>query len=157
MSAEAVRHIADRDGAALFEAVVTGETIAAEVAARDAVTQRLVAGAGGVDLVVELPQTRDPRSFVDGVRGAYPSAEVVSIRRVNRPVRTQQSFYATLRERLTAKQLKALQMAYLSGYFEWPRESTAQEIAESLGITQSTFSGHLRAGERKLFSELFDA
>lgn len=157
VSVDAIRHIADRGDTALFEAVVTGETIPATVAAHDAVTQRLVADAEGVELVVELPQTRDPRSFVDPVVEAYPSTTVVSIRRVNQPVRSQQSFLSRLEERTTAKQLNALKLAYRSGYFEWPRERTAQDIAESLGIAQSTFSGHLRAGERKLFTELFDA
>lgn len=43
-----------------------------------------------------------------------------------------------------------------SGYFEWPRDRTGEEVAASLGITQPTFNGHLRAAERKLCAMLFE-
>ncbi|SFR42008.1 HTH DNA binding domain-containing protein [Halogeometricum rufum] len=57
---------------------------------------------------------------------------------------------------LTDKQRTALRVAVVEGYFEWPRETTASELAESLGIAQPTFARHLRVAERKLFSALFD-
>jgi len=49
-----------------------------------------------------------------------------------------------------------LQTAYFSGYFDWPRERTGEEVAASLGITQSTFNNHLRTAERKLLDRLLD-
>jgi len=49
------------------------------------------------------------------------------------------------------------QTASLSGYFEWPRDRSGEEVAASLGITQSTFNNHLRTAERKLLARLFDA
>jgi hypothetical protein len=55
-----------------------------------------------------------------------------------------------------SRQLETLQTAYHSGYFEWPRDRTGEEVAEALGITQPTFTGHLRAAERKLRAMLFD-
>lgn len=59
-------------------------------------------------------------------------------------------------DRFTEKQRQALRTAYLSGYFEWPRASTGEEVADALDITQPTFNRHLRTTERKLFSALFD-
>lgn len=57
---------------------------------------------------------------------------------------------------LTDKQLAALRAAYHSGYFERPRECSATEIADSLGIAHSTFLRHLRAGQKNLFGEQFE-
>jgi DNA-binding CsgD family transcriptional regulator len=57
---------------------------------------------------------------------------------------------------LTDKQLAALREAYYSGYFERPRECSATEIADSLGIAHSTFLRHLRAAQKNLFGEQFE-
>ena len=63
---------------------------------------------------------------------------------------------ASLAKTLTDRQLEVLETAYRNGYFEWPRTRTGEEVATLLGITQPTFTNHLRVGERKLFSMLFD-
>jgi predicted DNA binding protein len=102
-----------------------------------------------------LPQTADVGAFVEAFREEYPGTSMTSVQRVTRPFQTRRTFYATLEERLTDRQLEALRLAYRSGYFEWPRDSSASDVAESMGVTQPTFNGHLRAGERKLFELLF--
>ncbi|MFC7046517.1 helix-turn-helix domain-containing protein [Halobacteriaceae archaeon GCM10025711] len=45
--------------------------------------------------------------------------------------------------------------AYESGYFEWPRRYSGEEIADELGVSHPTFSQHLRKAELKVFSLLF--
>lgn len=40
------------------------------------------------------------------------------------------------------------------GFFEWPRNSTGEEVADALGISQPAFLQHLRAAERKLVGGL---
>jgi predicted DNA binding protein len=47
-------------------------------------------------------------------------------------------------------------LAYYGGYFEWPRDSSASDVASSMGVSQPTFSNHLRGAERKLLELLFD-
>ncbi|MFC6793389.1 helix-turn-helix domain-containing protein [Halobaculum halobium] len=42
------------------------------------------------------------------------------------------------------------------GFFEWPRESTGQEVADSLDVSQPTVNRHLRASQRKLLTMLLD-
>ncbi|PSP15082.1 hypothetical protein BRC62_08245 [Halobacteriales archaeon QH_10_67_13] len=61
-----------------------------------------------------------------------------------------------LLDRLTARQRQILEFAYFNGYFERPRDHTATELAEKLGLSRQTIAQHLRAGERKLFAGLFD-
>jgi predicted DNA binding protein len=51
---------------------------------------------------------------------------------------------------LTETQREALVLAYERGYFNTPRETSLEEIAEELGITQQSLSSRLRRGHRRL-------
>jgi len=51
---------------------------------------------------------------------------------------------------LTETQREALVLAYERGYFDTPRETSLEEIAEELGITQQSLSSRLRRGHRRL-------
>jgi predicted DNA binding protein len=55
-------------------------------------------------------------------------------------------------ERLTEKQLSALRAAFLAGYYDYPRGTTAEALADSLDIAPSTFHQHLQAAQRKLLA-----
>jgi predicted DNA binding protein len=79
----------------------------------------------------------------------------VAKRERERDVRTAGEFRRDLRERLTERQYVALKTALLAEYFRSPRGSTAEEVAESLGISSPTFHAHLRAAERKLVDAFF--
>jgi predicted DNA binding protein len=58
---------------------------------------------------------------------------------------------------LTERQHQALEAAFHSGFFEWPRESTGEDVAASLGVAPPTFHQHLRKAERKVFDHLLSA
>ncbi|WP_255518506.1 helix-turn-helix domain-containing protein [Haloarcula sp. CBA1131] len=45
--------------------------------------------------------------------------------------------------------------AFYSGFYQSPRDKTGQEIADTLDISQPTFSHHLRVAVRKLLEQLF--
>jgi len=51
---------------------------------------------------------------------------------------------------LTDTQREALVLAYERGYFNSPRESSLEAVAEELGITQQSLSSRLRRGHRRL-------
>jgi len=51
---------------------------------------------------------------------------------------------------LTDTQREALVLAYERGYFDTPRESSLEEIADELGISQQSLSSRLRRGHRRL-------
>jgi predicted DNA binding protein len=57
-------------------------------------------------------------------------------------------------QRLTDRQREVLHTAYEMGYFEYPGEANASEVAEELGIAPSTFAEHLSAAQSKMFDEL---
>jgi DNA-binding CsgD family transcriptional regulator len=60
------------------------------------------------------------------------------------------------RGKLTDRQLEVLRTAYQEGYFERPKGANATELADSLGVSRSTFTEHLVAAQRKLFADVFD-
>ncbi|WP_458210114.1 bacterio-opsin activator domain-containing protein [Haladaptatus sp. NG-SE-30] len=157
VSVDSVRQVTERNDEPLFEAVVSVDSlIPSTMAGFVASITDLMATPDAVELTVELPQSADVRAFVNRFQQAYPDTAVESVQRVTQPIQTNQSFYADVEERLTERQFETLKLAYHSGYFEWPRDSTGEEVAKSLGVAQPTFTGHLRAGERKLFDLLFD-
>jgi predicted DNA binding protein len=49
-----------------------------------------------------------------------------------------------------------LETAYFSGFFEWPRRNTGEDVAGAIGISSPTFHQHLRIAERKLLDATFD-
>jgi predicted DNA binding protein len=51
---------------------------------------------------------------------------------------------------LTDKQLEALVIAHQAGYYQWPRSSSASDVAERLGLSSSAFLDQLRHAEIKV-------
>ena len=51
---------------------------------------------------------------------------------------------------LTDKQVEALVLAHQAGYYQWPRQSSASDLAARLGLSSSAFLDHLRHAEAKL-------
>jgi predicted DNA binding protein len=51
---------------------------------------------------------------------------------------------------LTDKEFKILSLAYEAGYFDYPRKIKARDLANMLGIKQSTLIYHLRNAEKKI-------
>ena len=55
---------------------------------------------------------------------------------------------------LTERQREVLETAHGMGYFDYPREANASDVAAELGIESSTFTEHLNAAQSKLLGEL---
>jgi len=96
------------------------------------------------------------RAVLDHLERQYDRVELIAYRESEDPERTKQGFTAMMENRLTERQRTALQKAYVSGFFEWPRRCDGDELAESMDIVPSTFHQHLRAAERKLTAAFFD-
>ncbi|ELY88873.1 bacterio-opsin activator domain-containing protein [Natrialba taiwanensis] len=110
--------------------------------------------------VVELPRGRDTRQMIELIKDHRDDATYLAQRTTERGERAEpgsggsgagRRMMGVLEDDLTAKQRAALETAYFAGYFDWPRESTGEEIADRLGIAPATFNQHLRTAERKFF------
>ncbi|ELY99245.1 bacterio-opsin activator domain-containing protein [Natrialba asiatica] len=110
--------------------------------------------------VVELPRGRDTRQMIELIKEHRADATYLAQRTTERSERDDSGsggsgagrrMMGVLEDDLTEKQRAALETAYFAGYFDWPRESTGEEIADRLGIAPATFNQHLRTAERKFF------
>lgn len=104
---------------------------------------------------VELPPEEEIRRIADALTRRF-DAEVLAKRDRERELATAREFRDELRDRLTDRQETVLRTAFLADYFESPRGSTAEEVADALDITGPTLLHHLRASQRKLLDEFFE-
>ena len=148
--------LSQTDDALHFECTLAGRDLLSDMLEHGAVPQRMTATDRGIRLTVEVAQNTDIRRFVSMMQTKYEDTELVARRQRDRPIQTQQEFGTYLDDLLTERQLEVLQTAYFSGFFEWPRDATGEEVAEVLGISQPTFARHVRRAERVLFESLFD-
>ncbi len=148
--------VTDSDEECIFEATVNGTLLVAKLVRHGGRPRSLSADANGVSVTADLPQTTDVRGFVEMLEGRYPSVELSTLRDVERTKTTGMEQSSAVLEGLTDRQREVLRTAYLAGYFEEPRETSAKEVAEMLSVSQPTVSHHLRKGEKRLFEQLFD-
>ncbi|UPW02189.1 helix-turn-helix domain-containing protein [Halorussus gelatinilyticus] len=55
---------------------------------------------------------------------------------------------------LSARQREVFELARQEGYYTWPREVSATELADDLGVSKATLLEHLRKAEVKLLGEV---
>ncbi|WP_255169655.1 bacterio-opsin activator domain-containing protein [Natrononativus amylolyticus] len=111
---------------------------------------------GIATITAECAADADLRTIVGGLRSVFPTSELRGKREVERTVQTAREFRAGLEERLTDRQETTLRAAYFGGYYDWPRESTAEELADAMGISSPTLHSHLRKGQHELLRTFFD-
>jgi hypothetical protein len=111
---------------------------------------------GRVRVVADLPEGADVRPVADGFRATFADARLASKESVARPARSEDSLRDGVAERFTDRQWAALSAAYHGGYFDWPRGSTAEEVADAMDVSSPTFHNHLRKAQRRLLDELFE-
>lgn len=149
------RFVRDTDEGALVQVTLARSPARTFAAAGGRVRSYRTDGEAG-RLVGEASVTADVRGFVETLREEFPEVHLAAKREAERAVETDAGFRETLSDRLTEKQASALRAAYYGGYFDWPRGSTAEELADSLGVSSPTLHNHLRAAQQKLLAAFLD-
>jgi PAS domain S-box-containing protein len=147
--------LAESDERTRFRAQVSGETLPDAIVELGARPRTIEVDAERSRLIVGLGSESEVRPFVEKLDARFPGVKLLARRDNPRTELTSESLVSELETRLTERQLEALKTAFMSGFFESPKEQTGREIAASLGITQPTFNHHLRVAQRKLFEILF--
>ena len=151
----AVTALSDEGGSTRFELRMTEPPVLSAVAARGGYIEQATIDDGDYRMEIHLPPGIEARRISEVVREAYPNAEFVSQRQLTTAGEVH-SLKRVLAEDLTDRQRTALEAAYFSGFFEWPRESDGGDVADSLGVSPPTFHQHLRLAQRKLLAATFD-
>ncbi|MXV63256.1 GAF domain-containing protein [Natronorubrum sp. JWXQ-INN-674] len=154
-SIETLSVVSEGEDEILFEVTVTSSPFLDILRTYDVQLRTATAQDGMSTLVLEVPQRVETRSLIEAIRERYPETELEA-RRETTSARSARQLDTHLEERLTSKQFAALQAAHYSGFFEWPRESTGEDLADALDISSPTYHYHLRAAERKLVTLAFD-
>ncbi|NHN61107.1 MULTISPECIES: bacterio-opsin activator domain-containing protein [Halorussus] len=150
------RLIRDYGDGALLEFAVSGESVASILVERGGTVRELSVEAGVADVTGVFSRRVDVRRVVEAVEAAFPETNLRSKREVEEPVRSAADVRRAVHDRVTDRQRTVLRAAYLSGYFEWPRGSTAEELAASMGVSSPTLHNHLRKAQQKVFDAVFD-
>lgn len=116
---------------------------------------RYVAEDGALTLVFHAPDFETLQSLMASLREQYPPVDVQRLLQPPLEGSPEDRVFVN-RGKLTDRQLEVLTVAYEMGYFKRPKDANATEIAEALGIAQSTFTEHLVAAQRKLLSDLLE-
>lgn len=110
----------------------------------------------GTTLTVQLSPSVAARQFVEELRQSYPELELRTKRVVDERDDRTPTRAGMVGEELTERQQAALQVAHESGYFGWPRKTSADEAAELMDIATPTFLRHLRLAQQAVLDRLFD-
>ncbi|AEM59460.1 bacterio-opsin activator (plasmid) [Haloarcula hispanica N601] len=152
---ERLECLTDTEDTSLFEATVSGTQLALTVAEQGGAPQLIQSDGETLEIQLEVPQTVDIRQLIAELRRSCPDIELVGRHKRERGVQTRESFHSELTAQLTPRQFEVLLAAFYSGFYQSPRDKTGQEIADTLDISQPTFSHHLRVAVRKLLEQLF--
>lgn len=98
---------------------------------------------GSSDLTVEAMGGATLKRFIERLQRTGVDVSVRKVIRVRKELT------------LTTAQTRALQLALVSGYFEYPRRIRQRELADLCGISSSTLAETLRRAERGVVEEYF--
>lgn len=133
-----------------------GQLCVCECIEREGCTVRRVQAVDGVLFVTVLATDLDGiRAIVSAVRERHDGVQVGKL--VRAPPETEAGpLWVTDPDELTARQREVLETAYEMGYFEYPRDVSAEAVAAELDVATPTFTEHLAAAHRKLLDGLLE-
>ncbi|MFB6195580.1 MAG: bacterio-opsin activator domain-containing protein [Haloplanus sp.] len=153
---ENCRVIDDRGDDSLLECTIRDSSVALKLSETSgSITKFFVDGGQGY-VRLEFAPDVNLRSVLKAIKQEFDDVDLVSKRNADRSYQSVEGFRGSLEEKLTERQDTVVSAAFNAGYFDWPRDSTAEEVAEGLGMAPPTFHEHLREAERKLVEVYLD-
>ncbi|TYL38865.1 histidine kinase [Natronococcus pandeyae] len=150
--------IAETETQTLLQFRLTGPFLGKIVNDHGGTLREFVSEAGQNRAIVDVPNGVEIREVLSDINRRGLSASMVARREqassgvsaLDAPARN------AMLDRLTTRQQEVLRTAYHGGFFEWPRQTTGEEIAASLNISPPAFHKHIRAVEQKIFRALLE-
>jgi len=144
---------ADDDGGILELRVAdTIQSLLLDVGAR---CRTLIVDGGTLSVTVEAPLDADSRTIQEALTTCTPDFTLTAKQECEQE-RSAVAAETDPREHLTDRQQEVLRTAFLTGYYAWPRDTNAEQLAETLGIASPTLHQHLRRAQRNLVAAVFD-
>ncbi|WP_058994737.1 PAS domain S-box protein [Haloarcula sp. CBA1127] len=130
----------------------TVQSLLLDVGAR---CRTVVADDGALSITVEAPPDADSRAIRDAVSDRVPDSTLTAKQECDQADNILDA-ETDPRNHLTDRQEEVLRRAFLTGYYAWPRDTNAEQLAERLGIASPTLHQHLRRAHRNLIDAVFD-
>ena len=137
----------------MYEIVITSQSIISKIAPINGKLESLRVTPTRSSLIMSFEKEINLNQTTKQIDQQFESASLKA--KSEQPLRDPTSISIALPKSLSNQQEKILRTAYYDGYFDVNRKRTGGEIAESLGITQPTFSKHLRGAQRNLFAAIW--
>jgi PAS domain S-box-containing protein len=147
--------IADEDGSRRVSVSFAEGSVLHRLAHLEGTPQGIEIEAEEGTVTLEAPLDADLEAISDALRSFDDGITFRSKTKRDRRVTTAAETATTVQDRLTDRQYEVFKTAYYGGYFEWPRDSTIEELAGNMDIAGSTFNHHLRHAQRKLAEALY--
>jgi PAS domain S-box-containing protein len=154
---ESIREITELgtvDGAPRFEIHYGDPPITEAIVSRNGRIVSAVMVDGDLNLRAEFPPDTNVGALIDQIGDLYPSIQLVAQRSSASVAERNGMDRRTVLERLTERQRASMEAAYFAGYFDWPRQTSAVELADTMGISSPTLHQHLRKAHRKILDSL---
>lgn len=91
----------------------------------------------------ELEESWD--ADIESIRGFDPNSDMVFTDIVDQ-----------INDQLSPRQIQSIFTADDAGYYSWPRDKSANEIADQMDVTGPTFLEHVRKGEQKIIKAVIN-
>ena len=104
---------------------------------------------GRVEMTFHATGLEELRELIGSLRERFDAVDVRRLLRSEGEA-TDHDLVFVDRNELTDRQREALELAHEGGYFEQPKRANASELAEEMGVSRSTFTGHLAAAQSKV-------
>jgi len=154
---EEARVLADADDRCSLECTVPAEETGLRVIAEHGASLRTARAVDGTGtMTARFPSAGPAREAATAIEERFEGAELLAKRVADVSDRSAPTVRQRVVERLTDKQFSALRAAFLAGYYDYPRGTTAEDLADSLEIAPSTLHQHLQAAQRKLLGTVLD-
>nr|WP_235007218.1 PAS domain-containing protein [Haloarcula mannanilytica] len=142
----------DDGGVVEVQVAETIQSLLLDVGAR---RQAMTVDGGTLSITVEAPPDADSRAIREVLTTCTSDFTLTAKQECEQeyaPADTE----TDPRDNLTDRQQEVLRTAFLTGYYAWPRDTNAEQLAETLGIASPTLHQHLRRAERNLIDAVFD-
>lgn len=143
-------------GEVTFELTITSPPMFSVVAAHGGYVESAAIDGGDYTMTIHLPKGTDVRAVTEAIQSVYSKATNVARRQVSPSNESIAQIQDHLSRELTERQRTVLETAYYAGFFQWPRNSSGEDVAATLDISPPTFHEHLRSAQRKIVAAVFN-
>ena len=144
----------DAEGDTAFELRLSEPPVLSALASLGGSVEEAVMEDGDYVMTLHTSPGGDVRRIIEAVQDAYPQAELQKRRQFTREETVSPTSTQGVLGDLTDRQRAAVEAAHHAGFFQWPRESSGEEVAAALDVSSPTFHQHLRKAEKKVFDAL---